>query len=85
MTLSTNPYKPKRNPKQRIEKVIIFSKGYSIKYNKENMPDVVSPCGLCRYTFDKLNMDFNVIVMDSEKKQIVKVKPADLLPYPYHR
>jgi cytidine deaminase len=57
----------------------------AVKYNKENMPDVVSPCGLCRYTFDKLNMDFNVIVMDSEKKQIVKVKPSDLLPYPYHR
>lgn len=46
---------------------------------------VVSPCGLCRYTFDKLHLqDLNVIVKDTNN-QIVKVKANELLPYPYKR
>lgn len=47
---------------------------------------VVSPCGLCRYTFDKLKLnDMNVIVEDIQNDTVLKVKMGELLPYPYAR
>ena len=47
---------------------------------------VVSPCGLCRYTFDKLKFgDLNVIVEDIQNDQVLKVKASQLLPFPYAR
>jgi len=55
------------------------------KMNIDGSMRVVSPCGLCRYTLDKLNLDVNVIVEDVENDVILKVKAQDLLPYPYKR
>lgn len=52
----------------------------AVRLNKDGKPYVVSPCGLCRYTFKKLKLDMYVIVPESEKKNI-KVKAKDLLPY----
>ena len=47
---------------------------------------VVSPCGLCRYTFDKLHFNnLNVIVEDIQNDTVLKVKANELLPYPYAR
>ena len=46
---------------------------------------VLRLCGLCRYIFDKLNMNMDVIVKDIRNNEIVKVKALDLLPYPYKR
>ena len=46
---------------------------------------VVSPCGLCRYMFDKFNLNLNVIVEDVQKNKVLKVKAKELLPYPYER
>ena len=51
----------------------------------EGEPRVVSPCGLCRYTFDKLNLDINVILYDINTNTVKKVKSSELLPYPYKR
>ena len=55
------------------------------KFNIDGSFRVVSPCGLCRYTFDKLELDCNVIVEDEKTGNILKVKAKDLLPYPYNR
>lgn len=57
----------------------------AVKLNDDGKARVVSPCGLCRYIFDKLNLDLNVIVEDSQKDQILKVKASVLMPYPYIR
>ena len=57
----------------------------AVKLERDGNPRVVSPCGLCRYTFDKLNLDCNVIVEDEKNGATIKVKAADLLPYPYKR
>ena len=47
---------------------------------------VVSPCGLCRYTFDKLKFGkLNVIVEDIKNDRVLKVLASELLPYPYAR
>ena len=46
---------------------------------------VISPCGLCRYTLNKLDFDINVIVEDQDKNRVVKVNYKELLPYPYQR
>ena len=56
----------------------------AVKYN----PDfetfrVVSPCGLCRYMFDKMGLNIYVIVEDIKNGKVVKVKADELLPYPY--
>ena len=48
-------------------------------------PRVVSPCGLCRYTFDKLGLEMNVILFDISDNKVKKVKASELLPYPYKR
>ena len=55
----------------------------TVKMNDDYTFRVISPCGLCRYTMNKLEMDINVIVEDIENNTILKVKPQKLLPYPY--
>lgn len=57
----------------------------SVKMNKNGDTRVVSPCGLCRYTFEKLHLDSDVIVEDIETGKVLKVKSNTLLPYPYKR
>ena len=57
----------------------------AIKLDNNNEARVVSPCGLCRYTMDKLGLDINVIVEDIKNDQILKLKASELLPYPYKR
>lgn len=56
----------------------------SCNLSSDKYPKVVSPCGVCRYTFDKLGLNLNVIVAD-EKGKIKKVSAEELLPYPYKR
>lgn len=56
----------------------------SVKMDEDGNTRVVSPCGLCRYTFEKLNLDCDVIVEDKNGKPL-KVRTTDLLPYPYKR
>ena len=58
-----------------------FSTIVAVKMNKDGTPGIVSPCGLCRYIFNKLKLDMNVIVLN--KKSLNKVKTKDLLPYAY--
>ena len=57
----------------------------AVKYNENKVPEVVSPCGLCRYIFNKFSLNLNVIVMDNDLNKIIKVKQEKLLPYPYKR
>jgi|GEM_PF-477097 len=57
----------------------------SVKMNEDGTTRVVSPCGLCRYTFEKLELDCNIIVEDVETGKILKVNTNTLLPYPYKR
>lgn len=57
----------------------------TVKMDKNGSVRPISPCGLCRYTFDKLNLNMNVIVEDVDKDIVLKVKVSDLLPYPYRR
>lgn len=57
----------------------------AVKYNKGGGVRVVSPCGLCRYIIDNLEMDINVIVEDEKTGKVLKVKASELLPYPYNR
>ena len=51
----------------------------AVRLNKEGLPRVVAPCGLCRYTFNKLKLDLNIIIPKDNKH--IKVKVKDLLPY----
>jgi cytidine deaminase len=57
----------------------------AVKFNKDKKIRAISPCGLCRYILDKLNMDINVIVEDEKTGKVLKVKASELLPYPYNR
>ena len=57
----------------------------AVKMNDDGSTRVVSPCGLCRYTFDKFNDSFDVIVEDVETGDVLKVDSLELLPYPYRR
>ena len=57
----------------------------AMKLDDKGNPRVVSPCGLCRYIFDKFGLKFKVIVMDEETHQTDKVTVKKLLPYPYIR
>ena len=57
----------------------------AVKMNDDGTTRVVSPCGLCRYTFDKFNDSFEVILEDVETGEILKVDSLELLPYPYKR
>ncbi len=55
----------------------------AVQLGNDGIARVVSPCGLCRYIFNKMDLNFNVIVPDG--KQLIKVKVKDLLPFPYVR
>lgn len=57
----------------------------AVKMNADGSTRVVSPCGLCRYIFDKFNDSFDVIVEDVETGRVLKVDSLELLPYPYKR
>ena len=57
----------------------------SMKIEENGEPRVVSPCGLCRYIFDKFGLKFKVIVMDEETGETDKVTVKKFLPYPYIR
>ncbi|MBE7074128.1 MAG: cytidine deaminase [Clostridiales bacterium] len=57
----------------------------AVKMDKEGKTRVVSPCGLCRYIFEKFGLNLNVVVEDIENKKILKVSSDKLLPYPYKR
>ena len=57
----------------------------SMKIEDNGEPRVVSPCGLCRYIFDKFGLKFKVIVMDEETRETTKVTVKKLLPFPYIR
>lgn len=56
----------------------------SVKMDEDGNTRVVSPCGLCRYTFEKLGLNCDVIVED-ENGKVKKVRAEELLPYPYKR
>ena len=53
----------------------------AVQLGNDGVARVVAPCGLCRYIFNKLNLDFHIIVPDGKK--LIKVKVKDLLPFPY--
>jgi len=58
----------------------------AIKMNEDGSTRVVSPCGICRYMFDKMAInDMWVIVEDIKNGKVLKVKAQELLPYPYKR
>ncbi len=57
----------------------------AVKMNSDGSTRVVSPCGVCRYMFDKLHIDMFVIVEDIKNGKTLKVKANELLPYPYKR
>lgn len=57
----------------------------AVKLDSEGNSRVISPCGLCRYIMDKLNVDISVIVEDVKNGKVLKVKASELLPYPYKR
>ena len=60
-----------------------FDSLVAVKMYSDGNTKVVSPCGLCRYTLNKLNLNINVFVEDLENGAIVKVNNRELLPYPY--
>lgn len=57
----------------------------SVKLEVDGSSHVVSPCGLCRYIFDKAGFDIDFIVEDIKKGKISKVNISELLPFPYKR
>ena len=57
----------------------------SVKLEADGSSNVVSPCGLCRYIFDKASININFIVPDVKKDKLTKVNITELLPYPYKR
>ena len=57
----------------------------SVKMSNDGTTRVVSPCGLCRYTFEKLELNCDVILEDVDTGKILKVHSDNLLPYPYKR
>ena len=57
----------------------------AVKMNNDGSVRVISPCGVCRYVFEKLELDFNVIVEDVENETVLKVNSFELLPFPYKR
>ena len=47
----------------------------AVSLTTEGEPRIVSPCGLCRYIFEKLNINMDVIVRDiNNNNKILKVK-----------
>ncbi len=54
----------------------------AVKMNDDGSTRIVSPCGLCRYIFEKLDLEFDVILKD-KSGEVLKVKSSELLPFPY--
>lgn len=57
----------------------------AVKMSSDGSTRVVSPCGLCRYIFNKFGINLDVIVEDVDKDEILKVRMEGLLPFPYKR
>jgi cytidine deaminase len=58
----------------------------AVKLNSAGETKVTSPCGLCRYIMNKLELEnMNVILEDVSKGTVIKVTASNLLPYPYVR
>lgn len=57
----------------------------AVKFDDDGSIRVVSPCGLCRYIINNLNLTMNVILEDVYNNKVLKIKSKDLLPYPYKR
>lgn len=57
----------------------------AVKLDNEGKARVISPCGLCRYIFEKLGLEFDIIVEDVSEGKVLKVRSNALLPYPYKR
>ena len=57
----------------------------AVKMNDDNTSNVITPCGVCRYLFDKFGVDINVIVNDPKNNKTLKVKAEELLPYAFKR
>lgn len=57
----------------------------AVKLDNRGNARVISPCGLCRYMFDKMSLNFNVILEDVKTGEVLKVNAEKLLPYPYER
>ena len=57
----------------------------AVKMNSDGSTRVISPCGVCRYLFDKLGVEMWVLVEDIKNGKVLKVKASELLPYPYKR
>ena len=53
----------------------------AVQLDNNYQPHIVAPCGLCRYIFDKLDLNMFIIVPNGKK--LAKVNVKDLLPYPY--
>lgn len=62
-----------------------FDTMVAVKFEHGDKIRIVSPCGLCRYILNNLEIDVNVIVEDIENNVDLKVKSSELLPYPYKR
>lgn len=62
-----------------------FDSMVSVKMSADGSTRVVSPCGLCRYIFEKMGINLNIMVEDIKSKKTLKVKAEELLPYPYKR
>ena len=62
-----------------------FDTVVAVKMEDDKSVDVISPCGVCRYMFDKFMVDINVIVKDPKNDKILKVKAQELLPYAFKR
>ena len=54
----------------------------AVMMNADGSTKVITPCGLCRYMFDKLHMnDLSVIVRDDNTGKVLKLRAGELLPY----
>lgn len=54
----------------------------AVMMNADGSTKVITPCGLCRYMFDKLHMnDLSVIVRDDNTGKVFKLRAGELLPY----
>lgn len=57
----------------------------AVKIERDSSAQVITPCGVCRYLFDKFGLDLWVIVKGPKNDKVVKVKANELLPYAYKR
>ena len=62
-----------------------FDTMVAVKFEHGDKIRIVSPCGLCRYILNNLEIDVDVIVEDIANNVDLKVNSKELLPYPYKR